>query len=78
MRISVVNGKQYVLIASGGSSLIGAGSLERGVHGFFGPSPTTSRLLAQLTRSAEAPLDIPSQRAGRLGQLNHHERQESL
>ena len=36
-----VNGKEYVLIASGGSSLIGAGSLERGVHGFVGPSPAT-------------------------------------
>jgi alcohol dehydrogenase (cytochrome c) len=36
-----IDGKQYVLIASGGSSLIGAGSLKRGVHGFTGPSPAT-------------------------------------
>jgi PQQ-dependent dehydrogenase (methanol/ethanol family) len=36
-----VDGKEYVLIASGGSSLIGAGSLGRGVHGFVGPSPAT-------------------------------------
>jgi alcohol dehydrogenase (cytochrome c) len=36
-----INGKQYVLIASGGSSLIGAGTIERGVHGFVGPSPAT-------------------------------------
>ena len=31
-----VNGKQYVLIASGGSSLIGAGT-----GGFIAPSPAT-------------------------------------
>ena len=36
-----VDGKQYVLIASGGSTLIGAGSIERGVHGFVGPSRAT-------------------------------------
>jgi alcohol dehydrogenase (cytochrome c) len=36
-----VNGKEYVLIASGGSTFLGPGTLGHGVHGFVAPSPAT-------------------------------------
>ena len=36
-----INGKEYVLIASGGSPFLGPGTLGHGVHGFVAPSPAT-------------------------------------